>query len=225
MSVQKAWLEVEPQAGIGEGGRLTCLFNPTQLELGKSNSWQANSSAGRSAPELSFGGGSAGTLSLDLQFDTTETGAAVTSHTDLLLELMRVNKQLPVYDESTGSGRPPWVKFHWGDWHSFKAVLESLDLSFTYFASSGVPLRARASIRLRQFEDDPTWPRQNPTSGTPFPHRLHQIQVGETLDRIAARHFGDSTRWRDIASANQIIDPLNLDPGTLLVIPARGKAV
>jgi nucleoid-associated protein YgaU len=32
-------------------------------------------------------------------------------------------------------------------------------------------------------------------------------------------HLGDSTRWRSIAEANELEDPLALRPGTLLAIP------
>jgi len=62
---------------------------------------------------------------------------------------------------------------------------------------------------------------QNPTSGTPRPHRVHRVQPGETLDRIAAAHLGDATSWRVIAQANGIEDPLAVKPGTLLAIPER----
>ena len=45
------------------------------------------------------------------------------------------------------------------------------------------------------------------------------MQPGETLDRIAAKYYGDSTRWRMLADANGIADPLALRPGALLSIP------
>ncbi|MDQ1739694.1 MAG: hypothetical protein QOE53_1346, partial [Pseudonocardiales bacterium] len=60
---------------------------------------------------------------------------------------------------------------------------------------------------------------QNPTSGTPRPHRVHRVQPGETLDRIAARYYGDSTRWRSLAAANNVEDPLAMRPGALLSVP------
>ena len=41
-------------------------------------------------------------------------------------------------------------------------------------------------------------------SGTPEPNRVHQVQPGETLDRIAAKYFEDSTKWRSIAAANGV---------------------
>jgi nucleoid-associated protein YgaU len=103
--------------------------------------------------------------------------------------------------------------------HSFKAVIAELEMTFTYFSSTGVPLRASMRLVLQQYEQSDAFGPQNPTSGTPRPHRVHRVQPGETLDRIAARYYGDSTRWRALASANGIQDPLALRPGGLLSIP------
>jgi nucleoid-associated protein YgaU len=111
------------------------------------------------------------------------------------------------------------VVFHWGNLHSFKAVVTDLTLRFTYFSSTGVPLRAEVDLSLRQFAPSDAFGPQNPTSGTPNPHRVHRVQPGETLDRISAKYYGDSTRWRQIAGANAIADPLALRPGSLLSIP------
>jgi hypothetical protein len=209
----KAYLETE------RGQKVSCLFNPSKLQMAKSNSWSSGNSSGRNAPDLVFDGGGSGSLSLELIFDTTDTGKAVTDHTNKLGALMNIDTQLPDYDASTNNGRPQWVKFHWGDMHTFKAVITSMDLTFTYFSSAGVPLRANVSLSLTQYEPEASWGPQNPTSGTPAPQRLHQVQKGETLDRISARHYKDSTKWRIIADANGILDPLALKPGSLLSIP------
>lgn len=212
-SPAKAYLEPET------GGRIECLFNPSELKLSKSNKWDPPESTGQNAQALRFSKGQSGKLSMTLTLDTTASGEPVTTHTTRLLRLMQVDTALPGSDEARNKGRPPWVRFHWGDFHSFKAVLDKLDLTFTYFASNGDPLRAKAAVTLTQYEDDEAWPPQNPTSGTPLPHRLHQVQPGETIDRIAARHLGDSTIWRRLAEANDIDDPLALAPGQTLIIP------
>jgi hypothetical protein len=130
-----------------------------------------------------------------------------------------VDPSLPGSDETTANLRPPTVTFHWGDLHSFKAVVQGLRLSFTYFSSTGVPLRANMELELRQYEPSQAFGPQNPTSGTPKPHRVHRVQPGETLDRISARYYGDSTRWRLLANANGLEDPLAVRPGALLTIP------
>lgn len=209
----KAYLETE------SGSKINCLFNPTQLEVTKTNSWTGGNSKGRNAPDMVFDGGGSGTLSLSLIFDTTDTGKAVTTHTNQLSKLMSIDTSLADYDSATNNGRPQWVKFHWGDMHTFKAVITSMTLTFTYFSSAGVPLRANVLLDLTQYEPETHWAPQNPTSGTPDPQRLHQVNKGETLDRIAARHYKDSTKWRVIAEANGITDPLALRPGSVLSIP------
>jgi nucleoid-associated protein YgaU len=74
-------------------------------------------------------------------------------------------------------------------------------------------------LELRQYETSQAFGPQNPTSGTPKPHRVHRVQPGETLDRISARYYGDATQWRRLARANDVEDPLALHPGELLDIP------
>lgn len=217
MSTTKAYLELEHPPNT----QIPCMFNPAELEISKSNSWKGDDSAGKTAPLLSFGGGDAATMSLNLTFDTTSSGSSVTTHTNKLVKLTKVETGLSDYNSTTDMGRPPWVKFHWGSFVSFKAVVTSLSVSFTYFASDGTPLRAKAQLSLQQYEPDANWGNQNPTSGTPNPHRVHQVVKGETLDRISAKHYGDATSWRLIAEANGITDPLALRPGSLLTIPSR----
>lgn len=201
--------------------QIPCLFNPSDLALSQSNSWQAVPMPGKGVQVLRYQGASSGTLSLTLFFDTTDTGNAVTTYTSKLVGLMDVDSSLPGTDEATNNARPPWVTFNWGDFHSFKAVITSLSLTFDYFSSSGTPLRARANMTLTQYQEDGAFGPQNPTSGTPRPHRVHRVQPGETLDRISAVHLGDATKWRMVAEANGIEDPLALRPGSLLAIPGR----
>ena len=206
------------------GDRIDCLFNPAQLEINKVNTWSGPAVAGKDAPKLVFKQGQSGTLAMTLMFDTTDTGQPVTTYTTKLLDLMKVDADLgESVDPNSKTGRPPWVRFHWGLMVSFKAVLKSLKVTFTYFSADGTPLRASATVTLEQFSDEGQWPLQNPTSGTPHPHTVHQVRVGETLDRIATHRYGDPTRWRVIAEANHILDPLRLEPGMLLLIPDQAE--
>ena len=156
---------------------------------------------------------------MELTLDTTATGEPVTTYTSALLDLMKIDSELPDANTKTNSARPPYCTFHWGDFHSFKAIIQSLSIRFTYFAGNGTPLRAKANVSFKQFEDEDAYGPQNPTSGTPHPHLVHQVSVGETLDRIAAVRYGDPTRWRLLAETNGVIDPFDLAPGTMLMIP------
>lgn len=212
-SPDKAYLEIEG------GEQVPCLFNPAQLQVSRSNEWAGDNRPGRGVPTLRFTGSNSGSISLSLFFDTTSDGTPVTRYTGKVLGLMDIDPSLPGSNESTGNVRPPYVTFHWGDLHSFKAVVTSAELTFTYFSSSGVPLRATMSLSLLQYEESDAFGPQNPTSGTPQPQRVHRVQSGETLDRIAARYYGDSTQWRTLADANGIPDPLALRPGSLISVP------
>lgn len=209
----KAYLQTE------QGDRIECLFNPAELTITKANTWEPSKTKGVNAPKLRFQTGKSGGLSVQLTFDTTHEGKPVTVYTDKLFALMKVDESLPGADRGRNKGRPPWVEFHWAHLHSFRAVLEQLKVTYTLFSSEGAPLRAKADVTLKQFEDDGVVGLQNPTSGTPDPHTLHRVLPGETIDRVAALHFGDATRWRLIAEANDVLDPLRIPAGTVLSIP------
>ena len=166
-----------------------------------------------------------GTFSLSLMFDTTEDRhGGQHRHTNKLLKLMDVDTSLPGLRRDHEQ-RPPAVgEVPLGNPH---ALVQGRDHVGERHASPTSPtrdsrLRATVDLSLEQYEPDANWGPQNPTSGTPKPKRTHQVQVGDTLDRIAARYFGDSTKWRDIATLNGIADPLDLTPGRLLSIPERG---
>jgi nucleoid-associated protein YgaU len=45
------------------------------------------------------------------------------------------------------------------------------------------------------------------------------VESGQYLDTIADDIYGDPGRWRLIAEANDIDDPLDLPPGRRVVIP------
>jgi hypothetical protein len=213
------------------GTELPCLFNPTEFSISLSANWgtpkgddddeddDEDTIPGVSAPDVQYLGGSSGSISVELLFDTTTDGTSVTEYTDQLVKLLQIDDSLPGYDESKQNGRPPWVKLHWGRFISFKSVVTDLSLSYVYFSATGVPLRAKASLTLKQYEQEDDWPRQNPTSGTPLPARSHQLQPGETLDRVAARYYDDPTAWRRLADANDIRDPFVLRPGNRVDVP------
>ena len=200
------------------------------VQPGRDHRGQVQQLAGReakgiNAPKLRFQGGQSATLTLTLMLDTTDTGTDVTEHTNKLLDLMKVDKALPGCG-SQAQLRPAAVGgVPLGSLHSFKAVVERLSLRFTYFSSAGMPLRAKADLGLKQWDDEAVLPLQNPTSHASSLHSVHTLMTGETLDRIAARYYRDPTRWRLIADANGIVDPLDLPfgPGVIPELPVRGR--
>lgn len=51
--------------------------------------------------------------------------------------------------------------------------------------------------------------------------RIHTVRTGDTLSGIAAQHYGDSRRWRDIVAANSgtLRNPSDIKVGQTLIIP------
>jgi nucleoid-associated protein YgaU len=208
--------------------RIPCMFNPSELSMTLSNSWSASGDGdtkkseaipGKGVQTLTFGGANNGSLDLTLFFDTTAEGVAVTQYTSQVVALMEIDPNIAGTNIKRRRGRPPTVEFAWGGMKSFPSVIESLTLRFTYFSAKGMPLRATMSLSLKQYAEARAYGPQNPTSGTPVPHKVHRVQPGETLDRISAQYYGDSTKWRSLAVANGIEDPLDLRPGAMLAIP------
>ena len=204
----------KPTMELGES--IPCMFNPDRVTIKKQNKWDNSQSNENDAPRLKFTRGEAGTFNFPkIIFDTTDRkpddqNRSVSVLTDKLLALMKVDKD---------KHRPPWVKFQWGPIASYLAVIKSIQIEYTYFATDGTPLRAEVDISLEQFKDENDRTPQNPTSLTPVPDRSHQVVLGETLESIAFKHYGQTSRWRAIAAANSIQDPLSVEPGTRLRIP------
>jgi hypothetical protein len=212
--------EIIPLLPGGPGTSIKCMFNPTEYTLSKSNNW-APSSAGGDVPKFQFTGGNPAELKLKLLFDTYETGEDVCrAYTDKLWNLMMINKDFK-NDRVTEGGRPPLVRFIWGEsesW-SFDAAITSMSQQILLFSEEGTPLRALVDLSLKEVLDPTTPPPQNPTSGGLYSGRQWIVKDGDSLSSIAYSEYGDATRWRAIADANRLVHVRRLRVGSLLEIP------
>jgi len=202
-----------------EGGKptLTCWFNPKEYSITKTNAWDFDKVVGKAVPVAQFGGGEPRKLSLDLLFDATDSSRDVRSVTDQLLRMMEVDKSL-ASGHSKNSGRPPMVTFGWGEFLSFKSVIESLSVQYTLFDQTGKPLRAQVKLSLVQAAKAEDASSQNPTTRGDV-LSTHVVREGDSLPSIAYAAYGNPAAWRVIADANSIADPLRLRRGEALTIP------
>jgi hypothetical protein len=214
---QKARLDIEG------GQRLECWLNPTQYSIAKANDWTTRPVVGASLPQAQFGGGRARELALELLFDAAPDGD-VTSATDQLFKMMEVDTTLSAGGQ-LNQARPPTITLSWGSFTSFKAVCRHLHVQFELFSPDGTPIRALAALTLVQVEKDarsgggtPARP-QNPTTRAEPRVRSHTVRDGDSLPLLAFEYLGDATRWREIALASGIDDPLRLERGRRLEIP------
>jgi len=224
-SLVRATLAIhEPPIGLlmALGEKITDVdfqFNPTQLVLSKAAQWTSRASAKfRMAAVPEFNGAQPYTMSMTIFLDSsmTPTGTTVQDEVESLLTCCEVTLASIVADQPC----TPWVFFQWGSFStaSFIAYIESVQATYTLFNTSGTPIRATCDLTLTQI---PLLTQgQNPTSGALDVHRVHRVVSGDTLQSMAWREYGDATKWRAIAEANKIDDPMRLEIGRELLVPA-----
>lgn len=185
------------------------LFNPPEYSLELSNQFAEVEIPGLGSSLLQFVRGGAPTLTMDLFFDTTPTGTDVRLYTELIVGLTDLNPQ---------THAPPRLLFMWGTL-AFPCVLERVSQRFVYFSPVGLPLRAELSVVLHGDEK-----LERLLAGVPLESadraKTHMVRVGDTLQAIAAREYGDPRLWRPIAKASGLDNPLTLRVGQQLSIPA-----
>lgn len=189
------------------GAPVTAQINPKEIEYSKSVGWAEQPGTGRDFPDLQFTAGKAVTMSIELMFDGFETETSVRPETDKLFKMA-------LRDESLH--RPPTVRVVWGGDimpEGFEGVIESVKVRYTMFTSAGVPVRAVATVGLKQAKD------VSVSGNSPDIAKQRVVRRGETLQSIAESEYMDAGEWRRIAEANGIDDPLNLVPGTRLLVP------
>jgi hypothetical protein len=197
------------------GGDIPVLFNPTQYQVSESNQFAEVAIPGVDAPPLQFVRGTARTLSMQLFFDTYDPVDAkvqkrsdVRQYTDKIVKLLKVDSD---------SHAPPICRFSWAQF-TFVGVLEKADQRFTLFLPDGTPVRATVDVTLKELGQE-----QADQAGRLFSSdyaKYYAVRRGDTLASIAAAKYSDPTLWRPIAEANELDDPLALQPGQMLVIPA-----
>ncbi len=216
-----ASLEIE-----GESQKLDCWFNPKEYTIAKVNAWKVDPVVGVALPTAQFSGGQPRKLNLELMFDSTDSTLSVADVTAQLFKAMEVSASLGS-GHGRNSGRPPMITFSWGSTIPFKAVADNLTVQYTLFRPDGTPIRALAKISLIQVEramdkssQHGAAKPQNPTTRAQYGLGSHTVKDGDSLASIAYHHYRDPTRWRAIAEANGIDDPLHLKRGSVLSIPS-----
>jgi hypothetical protein len=212
------------ELAIDGGETIPVLFNPTEYTITKTNTWNFKEVQGQSLPPPEFGGGAPRQITLSLLLDNSllEGSQTVKDITDKLFKMMEVDDGQPAGGTRAS---PPKVTFRWGAVDTFLAVCTSLTVAYQLFEPNGMPMRADVKLDLKQADQASTASSgsaqkgTNPTTRAMAGHGVHTVQDGDSLPSIAYRAYGDATRWRAIAEANGIDNPLHVRRGTPLVVP------
>lgn len=184
-----------------KGKPIPVHFNPVSLQYGINNTLAKKGSGDKTKQVVSS---STATLTLELSFDSTDTGRDVREATGPIAQLMRAEKD----------NTPPVVLFSWGSFQ-FQGMLTSYKETLDFFSPEGVPLRASVSLGMdaqdRIFDE----PGASPDSGG----LGAVLAVGGNLTQLAGQ-IGDPRAARGIALANGSAS-LRLDAGASLEIGAQ----
>lgn len=218
--------------------RIAVMFNPEEYSLDVGNTFAEIGIPGLKTPPIQYVRGNSRMLKMELFFDSFERRSDVRRSTNQITSLLNQNP---------ATKAPPILLFSWGGFN-FRCVLETVGQRFTMFIEDGTPVRATLSVSFREYEAVEIDIQQGLFLGSPtirnvvsagvnlIPQStrdrlvaatrnfvegtIHRVVEGETLSQIAGAIRGDPQAWREIAEANNIEDPLNLEPGMELFIPS-----
>jgi hypothetical protein len=128
-----------------EGKQEEFQLNPTAVATERTATWQvADKPAQGDEPELEFTSSDGRSLSLDLAFDTMDSKENVYS------KFIQSLESLTLVDPALQ--RPPMVKVIWSSngLPTFSGVVQSMATKYTMFLPDGTPVRATATIKMKQ---------------------------------------------------------------------------
>ncbi len=133
----------------GDDYNFEFMYNPTSISISRKVNVSENDGArteDKGIPKVSFAHPKATTISIkDIIFDTYEEKGDrnVGNKLEKLTQTVKFIK---------AKQRPPVYVFAWGSINYLRCYVESLDYQLTLFLPDGTPVRAKASISLKEVD-------------------------------------------------------------------------
>ena len=141
--VTRATFHALDPKGNRSGWPIDVQFNPASLQLTLSNQLDQDKSGKEKKQYVKE---STGKLSMDLIFDTTDTGMNVRFYTGEVAQLMQ---PVPESNKPKAKNVPSVVLFEWGAF-AFQGIIENYKETIEFFSKDGVPLRASVNLTLAE---------------------------------------------------------------------------
>lgn len=230
-----------------DGERIECLLNPETVVVRRTAGLRPRRALGGGVgggvtvdDPLLFTGGGSTELLLELLFDVSLAGSTVQTEDvrELTAPLWQLAENAQAED---GQARPPRVRFMWGKPWSVLGVVAAVSERLEHFTAFGAPRRSWLRMRLLRVDDTPSEAAPPAFSEGLTAEKVteqlapedfvdHEVlgagaagggtATGQRLDEIAAQAYGDPSLWRLIAELNNIADPTQLPPGSVLRLPS-----
>lgn len=217
--IKKAKIEILDLNGNKIDEDIEVLFNPAQYTLSDSPQYSRKKRKKSKASASMYTGGNDSTLDMELFFDTgpviNASGKNNKTATDVSDKVKKFQQLVRIKGEMHS---PPIVKFIWGSL-SFKGTVTQLKSTFTKFTESGMPIQAKLSLSLKAYREQENEKRKSPFE-SPDRTKCRTIREDYSIWDMAQNEYGDMAKWKVIARANDISNPLDILPGTIVKIPA-----
>jgi hypothetical protein len=210
-SMVPAYIQVLPPGF----GTVVFPFNPEQYTVEKHSTWHATAQpASSDGGAKNFGGVNLPSMQVKILLDAFAVPPTPPEPCIAILQKAMVPSDISL---SAGDAKPPTVMFGWGtNIIMEQAHIKTMSVTYQRF-TLGRPIRAEVTVGL-EAAPNPLFG-TNPTSGGLATRRTHTVIEGDTLASVAFREYRDPNKWRALAEANGIDDPMRLRIGTVLLVP------
>ncbi|MDR1548449.1 MAG: hypothetical protein LBT06_07680 [Hungatella sp.] len=202
----------------GDSFPLYVQFNPESYSVSERVEYNQITGQGSAKDVTQYVSSVKSVSSLSFHFDTDSVLASNVSKSKIATDVSALTAKFSNLLRVDGDlHRPPLVTFVWGS-ISITGVVVSVDTSFTMFDRKGVPVRAKVDCKLLSSGEESAI-RRSPLQ-SPDRTKSRVMSEDSNLWELANREYGDINRWRVIARANRILDPMDIETGTVLKVPA-----
>jgi hypothetical protein len=224
MPIQEPTIVKATMTPLPHGQAIPVDFNPASLVYSVENSIQQQSAGPK---KVQYVAQLSGKLTMDLQFDTTGSGADVRTETNKIAQFMQPSGNASAAAQTAAAQMqndnqsgpppkaPPVLLFQWGS-YQFQGIMDSFKETIDFFSSEGVALRALVSIQLSRqdlvFDE-----------GTQFKSTASQTSLAPSSSSDSALSMatrgGDPNAMRQLGSDNGL-DSLRFTDGASLEVSA-----
>ena len=122
-----------------------------------------------------------------------------------------------VYTYVGSKHEAPIVQLKWGSL-LFYGRVESLTFNYTLFKPSGLPLRAKVTLTLIEYQSSEEISKEAAQESPDLTH-LIEVKAGDTLPLLCYQIYQDCTYYIDVAKINNLTNFRDLKPGIKLQFP------
>jgi LysM repeat protein len=197
------------------------MFNPASFSMKHQNDFQKEQGIDTSGRSARYSYSRSDELTLELILDGTgvgDFGAATLLGLGAPSVAQQVDKFLDLCFYMDGTiHEPKFLNIQWGVL-DFDCRLQAVDIKYTQFDKTGMPLRAELTTVFIEDLDPAKRVRKEGKSSPDLTHS-RIVKKGDTLPLLAKEIYGSAAYYLWVAQANKLDNFRNLTPGQELYFP------